>query len=266
MTAKKKKEKVHLLVKGFNYTHQEKYVDALAEYLKAYKIDPKDERLLFEIAYVYSVLNNYEKAKLFYGKILKRDEGNADALLNLSILYYNNGETDLALETLGTISKDHYTEKYYEIFFDIFFKQKEYEKALLVSKKIYFEKYSDHSYLEKYLIVITTVDRSREVFPILYDVYEANKKYYNDPLKLVEYSKFILFYYKNYEKSYALLKRSLDIRKTDEAYLELAKLYLIEKKYKKSRLYLDMISEKYSYNKEARDLKEILEEEGYYEK
>lgn len=85
---------------------------AFSDYQESYKINPYHIHVLNNLASCYEIKANHEMAIALYNKSLDISPLFEDALLNLTVVYFNIGNIDSAINKIGVIDNEVNTEKY----------------------------------------------------------------------------------------------------------------------------------------------------------
>lgn len=98
---------------GLVALHQGRLKEALRFYIKAHRIDSKNDSLIISLGNVYKALGKYETAIKWYRKGLADPEGVLPALINIALMYGKMGKRVLArryakkaLEIMGKKKQD----------------------------------------------------------------------------------------------------------------------------------------------------------------
>lgn len=257
-----KKKETYSIVKGLNYNKNFDYTKALKEFKLAYKQNPKNKILLSEMGFSYSKLNDFTNARKYYLKVLELEPEDNNALLNLAILDYKEGKQKESLTYLEKISDDSVDYQVFLMFGYIYYDMKNYEKSYAYFiKAINYGNIRNYEFINKFVNILQETDRGDQISSFLYKIYEKDQSYLV-PERAVEYSRYIVTFYKDYKKALSILTESLVHEKSNIVIIELVKRNIELKNYRSAKAYLGILTEEYRYNIEALKLKKILKEKG----
>lgn len=112
------------------------FINALQLYILAVKRFGYDQRLLFKLGYISSMLKSLEQACYYFEKFLENDPDNLDALNNLGFLYLNMEKSELAEKIYSKIlSLNSYSFEANLYLAIIYMSQKNKEKAEIFIEK-----------------------------------------------------------------------------------------------------------------------------------
>ena len=86
------------IIMGHYYNELEQTECALKNYLKAYNLNSKHKKPLFNLAFFYNFQNEYETALKYVFKLLELDENDIDALALLITLYFHMYQFEKVIE------------------------------------------------------------------------------------------------------------------------------------------------------------------------
>ena len=187
---------------AYIYFSLELYSLAYKYYKKAYKLDPKDKNLLYEMAFCLEKENFNTDSINLYLKYLKHNPFHVLAWYNLGVVYLkiNNREKALEAFNFALAIDSKFTSAIYNKAY-VLFENKKYKDSLICYKKLL--------NLEK-----------------------------NNPSAFFFIAK-NLIELKQYHKALKFLKKTLDIvPKFPQAWFEIANLFYINNKFKESRIYI----------------------------
>ena len=260
-TTKKDRQEYHV-IKGMNLAQEGDYTQALKELKIAYKKDRKNPIVLKQIAYIYSSFQDYENAKKYYLEILDIDETDPFAISNLAILYYKNGEYETSLEQIRSLAPDSVDAKIKKLKAFNYYKMGDYNKALnYFENMLATDDYVDAEFTQYYLDALKKVGKSNAGYMYLYEIYNKYKR----SLDLVLlYSDYVYTEFNDVDSAIdALEKYILNVQRSERAFFQLAKYYKQAEDYKKSKLYLNLLSDRYKYDLNVLQLKlEVAEKLG----
>ncbi len=76
---------------------------AVAELEKAAEIDPSNERAIFHLAFIYNLYGSDDRAKELYESLQSRPAVHVNTLMNLAVIYEDEGEFDRAAQCLRRV-------------------------------------------------------------------------------------------------------------------------------------------------------------------
>jgi len=100
--------------KGVMYSRGNQNRDAFASFLQAEKVHPNHVYVLLNLGDVYRFYGKNEKAIDYYRKALQISPRFEDALINMSIAYYNQGDYDKAHKVLNRVGSKTKNKRYEE--------------------------------------------------------------------------------------------------------------------------------------------------------
>jgi len=80
--------------RGYAYIHLKKYTEAISDYTKANELKPYNAGPYYCLGYTYLELKDYSKAEINQKKCLELDPKCFQAMINLSLLYYEKQNYD----------------------------------------------------------------------------------------------------------------------------------------------------------------------------
>jgi len=247
------KKKEHYLIRGMNYSKTGNYTKAIEEYKEFYKIDKKDLILLREMGLAYAQLSEYSLAEKYYLEALEIEPEDQLTLINISILYYKIGDFKKSKKYISKISSDNMDYRIFLLKGFIAFDEKDYEVAYEnLSKVINLIKVEDYTFVEKYVEVLKETKRTNEIYPFIYKVYQAQK---NNPIVVIDYSRFLIDIFGDYDGAFKVLKAYNAKEKNDRIILELAIRSFEVGKIKDSEAYLKLLTDAYLYDVNVLQLK-----------
>ncbi|RLD63670.1 MAG: hypothetical protein DRJ01_03195 [Bacteroidetes bacterium] len=110
--------------KGVALSQLHKYAEAKIEYEKALKIHPYHIQVLNNLASCCDLLGDHNKSESYYKKALKISPDFKDALVNLSIVYFNKRENEKAYNTIYRCSAKNPVPPKYKIVLKAILKKK----------------------------------------------------------------------------------------------------------------------------------------------
>lgn len=246
---KYKKDDEYSLLKGINLYSQGKNREALTEYEKALKKDPKNILILREIAIIKCQLLEYEKSKVIFLEILKKEPEDIESLRNLSYMFFYEENYKKSIFYLEKIPKDLKTQKDYAILAFSYYKIGKLKRSLLIYKEIKESIIFSSILLTKsYIEVLSENGNKENLFLILKSLEKYNPKDVNNIILISNTYENKL---QNYKYAERVLKDFLNRNKiNDKILLQLAKLYYKIGKKKECKIVFSMISEDYQYNLE----------------
>lgn len=246
---KYKKDDEYSLLKGINLYSQGKNREALTEYEKALKKDPKNILILREIAIIKCQLLEYEKSKVIFLEILKKEPEDIESLRNLSYIFFYEENYKKSIFYLEKIPKDLKTQKDYAILAFSYYKIGKLKRSLLIYKEIKESIIFSSILLTKsYIEVLSENGNKENLFLILKSLEKYNPKDVNNIILISNTYENKL---QNYKYAERVLKDFLNRNKiNDKILLQLAKLYYKIGKKKECKIVFSMISEDYQYNLE----------------
>ncbi len=252
--AGKRSKTEYLVIKGINLSQEGNYTQALKEFESAYKKDKKNLIVLRQMAYIYSNFGDYNKAKRYYNEVLLIEENDPFAVSNLAILYYKTGDYEKSLAEIQKLSPDSITAKIQKVRAFNYYQMGDYDKALY-----YFENmlsttdYIDAEFTQKYVDTLKKKGNSNKGYMYLYEVY--NK--YNRALDVsLLYSEYVYSEFNDVNSAIDVLEKyTLNVDRNEAVFFKLANYYYLAENYKKSKLYLNLLSDKYKYHLDTLNLK-----------
>jgi len=255
-SAEDKEKKEHFLIRGMNYSKGGNYTEAINEYKDFYEIDRDDPILLREMGLAYAQLGNYEIAEKYYLEALKLDPKDQTTLSNIAILSYKMGNLEKSRYYLSQISSDSINYKIYLLKGYISYDENKNEEAYInFTKVLTLVKIDEYSFIDKYVEVLQKTNRTNEIYPFLYKIYEDNL---NDPDVVIIYSRFLVDIFNDYDGSIKALKTYIAREKNDRIILEIAKLSFEVGRINDSELYLKLLTNAYRYNLDVLNLKKEI--------
>lgn len=245
-SAETKDKKEHHLIRGMNYSKAGKYSKAIEEYQEFYKIDKKDPVLLREMGLAYAHLREYDIAEKYYLEAFEVDPKDQVTLTNLSILYYKMNNFEESERYLGMISNDSMDYRLFLLKGYISYDEQKYEESYqsfhAVLNMIEVE---DYTFVKKYVDILQRTNRTNEIYPFIYSVYQAQK---DNPEAVIDYSVFLIDVFNDYEGAFKALKTYNAQQKNDHVILELAKRSFEVGKLEDSETYLKLLTDAYKYD------------------
>ncbi|WP_028855779.1 tetratricopeptide repeat protein [Psychrilyobacter atlanticus] len=255
-SADQKKKKEHYLIKGMNYSKSGNYTKAIDEYKEFYEIDKKDPVLLRELGLAYAQLGDYEAAEKYYLEALKLDPKDQITLSNTAILSYKMGKLERSQYYLSQISSDSIDFKIYLLKGYIAYDENKYEEAYLnFTKVLNLIDIEDYTFVGKYVEILQKTNRTNEIYPFIYRVYEVKK---NDPDAVITYSRFLIDVFSDYDGAFKALKTYIAREKNNRVILELAKRSFEVGKINDTELYLKLLTDAYKYDLDVLNLKKEI--------
>lgn len=252
----KKDKKEHYLIRGMNYSKSGNYTKAINEYKKFYEIDRNDPILLREMGLAYAQLGDYEITEKYYLKAIKLDSQDQVTLSNMAILSYKMGKLDNSRFYLSQISSDSINFKIYLLKGYISYDEKKYEDAYLdFTKALTLKNIEDYSFINKYVEILQKTNRTNEIYPFIYKIYENNR---NNPNIVITYSKFLIDIFGDYDRALRALKTYLAREKNNLIILEVAKRSFEVGKINDTELYLKLLTDAYRYDLDVLNLKKEI--------
>ncbi|MGL5122572.1 MAG: tetratricopeptide repeat protein [Fusobacteriaceae bacterium] len=248
------KEEYYIL-RGINFSEEKKFILAIEELLKANTKNEKNIITLRELGYCYAEIEELEKAKLFYKKVLIIEPKDEISLKNIAAIYYKEGNLLEAEENINRIllkSEDLFILKLKS---NIYYDKKEINNAYLYLKKILqLEELFDEELYLKYIDVSKTLDKKYEIYDFLeekYNIYKNNKTF------IILYVNILENLYNDLSKGEKILKKYMaEYGYEDNILMQLSENLIKQKKYKNTYDVLKLIkfkSVRYS------ELKKIVE-------
>lgn len=255
-SADQKKKKEHYLIKGMNYSKSGNYTKAIDEYKEFYEIDKKDPVLLRELGLAYAQLGDFEAAEKYYLEALKLDPKDQVTLSNMAILSYKMEKLERSQYYLSQISSDSIDFKMYLLKGYIAYDENKYEDAYLnFTKVLNLIEIEDYTFVGKYVEILQKTNRTNEIYPFIYKVYESKK---NDPDTVITYSRFLIDVFNDYDGAFKALKTYIAREKNNLVILELAKRSFEVGKINDTELYLKLLTDAYKYDLDVLSLKKEI--------
>ncbi|MCS5421324.1 MULTISPECIES: tetratricopeptide repeat protein [Psychrilyobacter] len=255
-SADQKKNKEHHLIRGMNYSKSGNYTKAIDEYKYFYEIDKKDPILLREMGLAYAQLGDYGTAEKYYLEAIKLDPKDQITLSNMAILSYKMGKLRESRYYLSQISSDSIDYKIYLLKGYIAYDEKKYEDAYLeFTKVLNLIKIEDYTFVGKYVEILQKTNRTNEIYPFIYKVYEVQK---NDPDAVITYSRFLIDVFNDYDGALKALKTYIAREKNNRVILEVAKRSFEMGKINDTELYLKLLTDAYKYDLDVLNLKKEI--------
>ena len=101
----KEKQEADLFEEGMSLEKQEKYEQAIENYLKALQQEPKGVQIHLRLAICYSAIQNFKKAEDHYEQAIKMESKNFEARLNYSGFLFKIRDFDRSLRELAWVAK-----------------------------------------------------------------------------------------------------------------------------------------------------------------
>lgn len=255
-SADQKKKKEHHLIRGMNYSKSGDYTKAIEEYRYFYEIDKKDPILLREMGLAYAQLGDYRPAEKYYLEALKLDPKDQITLSNMAILSYKMGKLRESRYYLSQISSDSIDFKIYLLKGYIAYDEKRNEDAYLnFTKVLNLIKIEDYVFVNKYVEILKKTNRTNEIYPFIYKVYEDKK---NNPDAVITYSRFLIDVFNDYDGAFKSLKTYNAGEKNNRVILEIAKRNFEVGRINDTELYLKLLTDAYKYDLDVLNLKKEI--------
>ena len=201
----------------------------------------------------YAQLEDYTTAEKYYLEAIKVDPEDQITLSNISILYYKMGKLKKSRYYLSRISNDSINYKIYLLKGYIAYDEQRYEDAYLnFSKVLNLIEIKDYTFVEKYVDILQKTNRTNEVYPFIYQVYEIQK---NNPNAVIAYSRFLINVFNDYDGAFKALKTYLAQDKNNRVILEIAKRNFEIGNINDTELYLKLLTDAYKYDMDVLNLK-----------
>lgn len=255
-----KKEAQYMMLRGLNLIDKGKRKEGMKNLKNSYEIDPENPITVRSIGLLYSKLGDSESGKKYLEETLLLDEYDSVALYNLGVIYYKEQNYPKAVQYLTKIKIEDVDEKVRLAKAYSYYKNKDYEKSREVfnNMDLIDGKY-DISFYETYTEVLEKTGNMGNVYPMIYKVYEKNKKKESYVIMFARYLKTMGVY----DEALEILKKyasTTDII-SKNIVLEICDVALRAEKYGEASVYLDLIDPKAKYDQEVLEMKL-----KYYEK
>jgi Tfp pilus assembly protein PilF len=252
-SAETKDKKEHFLIRGMNYSKEGKYSKAIEEYQKFYDLDKKDPILLREMGLAYAHLKEYEIAEKYYLEAIELDPKDQVTLTNLSILYYKMDNFEKSEEYLAMISNDSMDYRLFLLKGYISYDEGKYEESYQSFHTVLnMIRVEDYTFVKKYVDILQRTNRTNEIYPFIYSVYQAQK---DNPEAVIDYSVFLIDVFNDYDGAFKALKVYNAQQKNDHIILELAQRSFEVGKLEDSETYLKLLTDAYKYDTRVLRLK-----------
>lgn len=255
-SADQKKNKEHHLIRGMNYSKSGNYTKAIEEYKYFYELDKKNPILLREMGLAYAKLGDYGIAEKYYLEAIRLDPKDQVTLSNMAILSYKMGKLKESRYYLSQIASDSIDYKIYLLKGYIAYDEKRDEDAYFnFTKVLNLINVEDYTFINKYVEILQKTNRTNEIYPFIYRVYE-NKK--NDPNAVITYSRFLVDVFNDYDGALKALKTYNAREKNNGVILEIAKRSFEVGRVNDTELYLKLLTDAYKYDLDVLNLKKEI--------
>ncbi|MEI6857009.1 tetratricopeptide repeat protein [Psychrilyobacter sp.] len=239
-----------------NYSKSGNYTKAIEEYKYFYEVDKKDPILLREMGLAYAQLGNYKTAEKYYLETIKLDPKDQTTLSNMAILSYKMGKLKESRYYLSQIPSDSIDFKIYLLKGYIAYDEERNEDAYLnFTKVLNLTKVENSAFINKYVEVLQKTNRTNEIYPFIYKVYEDKK---NNPNAVITYSRFLIDVFNDYGGAFKALKTYNAREKNNRVILEIAKRSFEVGKINDTELYLKLLTDAYKYDLDVLNLKKEI--------
>lgn len=210
------------------YVSIQKEYDAISNLLVLIKAFPDDINLYIQIADLYRDTHQSKKAVHYYSYILSQDKYNLHAMKALALIYYNNKQKDSALklyrQLVSLVDNENEKLEYYEILGSLYSSMGQYEKAIVVYKKVLEKNSANIEVLKdmrRIYLKLKDTDNVLYYSRTLINLEPDNYKYYEEIIDL-------LFHLHMYEEALSYAQKAIDLPNADVYTLKnyIAKIYI----------------------------------------
>ena len=219
----------YAMIKGLNLSMIGELEKALEEYQNSYKLEPNNLVLLKEMGYIYCEFGDYENGKKYYLKALKLNPKDNEIIRNLATLYYRDHEFSKVYKVIEN-SYNPNTNYYLKLKGLIEYKNGNFERAKQLFSQIKIYYYDGETYII-YLNTLKKLNSKKEYqekLRIGKELFKNNKNYilyYSDENlknneKLEEVEQILINYISNFGNNNEVLDR-------------LKRIYILQGRYEK---------------------------------
>lgn len=241
------KEEQYSIIKGLNFSQEGKYSIAIGEYFKAYKINSSNPFTLRELALNYGKSGDLVNSEKFYKELLAVLPNDPSTLYNLGILYYNQQRFQDSLNILSKIGIENLTADTKSLEAFDYYRLGKVDEAYKRLQLLQEAKKDDIEFSKIYIEILMKIGKLGELHPYISKVYANNL---NNPEIVYLYANHLnnnLGKYKEAIEVYETYTINYGIQK--EILLDAAKLSLENYNYDASKKYLNLVPEKFKYEK-----------------
>ena len=231
----------YTFIRGINLYQKGMRNEALEEYEKAYKKDPKNKVILKELGILYSEFNNLDRSIEYTQKAYEVDKNDIDTLKNLSYLYYLKKDHDSASKYLGKIPNGDHDDFVVKLSGYILSAKGNYQAAYSTLININEDVY-DKKFYDELINVHLKLNKQKDILNLMknkYIVYNKEREF------ILQYAKLENMGHYPDEKtaSKKILSYISEFDGDDTLYLELTKAYLRSKDINNAKNAFGLISD-----------------------
>ncbi|MGB0405349.1 MAG: tetratricopeptide repeat protein [Fusobacterium sp.] len=220
--SKELRQAEHSLLKGMNYSREQKYTQALKEYDKVLDIESDNIYALKETARTYTILENYKEALSFYKKALKVDNKDTQSLKGISFIYYFNDNPSKALKYINKLplNKLDTDSKFFKGF--LLFQDGDEQEGIFEIEEAFDKMNSfNKEYAEIYM---TLLNKEKKIEKMRIFLDENKEKYFDNENFIIFYTESIEEYFYEFDLAEEILKRYIATHNgSNELFIKLAK-------------------------------------------
>ena len=252
------KEEYYIL-KGINYVREGNYTKGLKEYEKAYQKNENNIITLKEIARTYIKLEDYEKGIYYYLRALKIDSKDQESLRNLGYVYFLKDNPKQSLAYLNKLSSKGINFETLKLKAYLLYEEKDFKTAYKNFKVIFSQEGQlDLIYYKIFANLLNDMGKKEELRIFLE---KGKEKYGSEKDFIIFYSYGVGEYFGEYELGEKEIKRYIvTYGGNDSLYMTLAYMIYNQKEYAQAESALKLVSYREKYNNDYMELKERLRE------